>query len=202
MKVCTKCHIAKPVGEFYSHHQTKDGLRPLCKRCKIEHTANWQRANPDKVRAYAKRWRRANGKIAVQRSERWRKANPERAAGYSARWRKANPELSARGAAARTARWVKANPGRAAELKMRRNAQKLCATPAWANEFFIAEIYHLAQLRTKLTGIKWHVDHIVPLRSKRVCGLHVEHNLQVLPAAKNESKSNRYWPDMPEVAHG
>jgi hypothetical protein len=72
----------------------------------------------------------------------------------------------------------------------------LRATPAWANHFFIEEAYDLAQRRTKSTGIKWHVDHIVPLRSKRVCGLHVENNLQVIPARTNLEKGNRVWPSM------
>jgi hypothetical protein len=83
---------------------------------------------------------------------------------------------------------------------MRRYAAKLKATVLWANAFFIEEAYDLAAKRTVATGIRWHVDHIVPLVNRLVCGLHVEHNLRVVPASVNWSKNNRYWPDMPESA--
>lgn len=64
---------------------------------------------------------------------------------------------------------------------------------SWANKFFIKEAYHLASLRTKLTGMEWHVDHIIPLRNPLVCGLHVENNLQVIPAEVNHRKGNRFY---------
>jgi 5-methylcytosine-specific restriction endonuclease McrA len=56
----------------------------------------------------------------------------------------------------------------------------------------IEEIYHLANLRTKVTGIEWNVDHIIPLQSKKVCGLHVPWNLQVITASDNSIKGNRF----------
>ena len=76
-------------------------------------------------------------------------------------------------------------------------ARRKQAMPAWANEFFIEEIYDLARLRTKYLGIKHSVDHIVPMTSRLVCGLHVEHNLRVIPHVQNISKLNRHWPGMP-----
>lgn len=56
--------------------------------------------------------------------------------------------------------------------------------PQWANRAEIARIY-----RERPKGM--HVDHIVPLQGKNVCGLHVEYNLQYLPAIENIRKGAR-----------
>jgi len=66
----------------------------------------------------------------------------------------------------------------------KRRADKLNATPKWANLEKIKEKY-------KNCPKGYHVDHYFPLQGKNVCGLHVENNLQYLPANKNISKGNK-----------
>jgi hypothetical protein len=63
-------------------------------------------------------------------------------------------------------------------------AKKLKATPKFANLQKIKEIYMNCP-------VGYHVDHIVPLQGKNVCGLHVEWNLQYLTPYDNLVKSNK-----------
>lgn len=84
-----------------------------------------------------------------------------------------------------------------AEKRETRRSMIKRATPAWANSFFMQEALRLARLRTKMFGFKWSVDHIVPIQSQIVCGLHVQNNLQVIPLRDNILKRSHMWPDMP-----
>lgn len=66
----------------------------------------------------------------------------------------------------------------------KRRAEKLSATPKWANLEKIKEKY-------KNCPKGYHVDHYFPLQGENVCGLHVENNLQYLTAEQNISKGNK-----------
>jgi hypothetical protein len=63
-------------------------------------------------------------------------------------------------------------------------------TPRWATVWKIEFAYATARL------LRQSVDHVVPLHHPLVCGLHVEHNLQVMPMRENLIKGNSRWPDM------
>jgi 5-methylcytosine-specific restriction endonuclease McrA len=83
--------------------------------------------------------------------------------------------------------WVRA------DTKARRRKHRQ-ATPPWLSTKQKAEIrqlYQIAITMTKTTGEQYVVDHIVPLRSNEVCGLHVPWNLRVITQEENLKKSNK-----------
>jgi len=69
----------------------------------------------------------------------------------------------------------------------KRRAAKLQATPRWADLEKIVEVFRNCPQ-------DMHVDHIVPLMGKLVCGLHIHNNLQYLTGPENLEKSNKWEP--------
>lgn len=93
--------------------------------------------------------------------------------------------------------WRKNNPGHRNALKAAYKSAKVGATPVWLSDEHkqtIVGFYDLARDCSVVTGEQYQVDHIIPIRGKNVCGLHVPWNLQVLPASINRRKSNSYEP--------
>jgi hypothetical protein len=87
------------------------------------------------------------------------------------------------------------NPDKVRAKSAHRRATKRNATPPWVDKAVIEAIYAEALWLQDFTGEPYHVDHIVPLKSDFVCGLHVPANLQTLPGVENIAKSNRSWPE-------
>jgi hypothetical protein len=80
-----------------------------------------------------------------------------------------------------------------ADTKARRRKHRE-ATPKWLSRkqrSEIRQIYQIAITMTQTTGEQYVVDHIVPLRSDYVCGLHVPWNLRVITQEENLKKSNK-----------
>ena len=67
------------------------------------------------------------------------------------------------------------------------------ATPPWADRTAIGHFYRLARIATAGTGVRWSVEHIVPLRHPLVCGLHCPDNLTLSPLDANVRKGNSWW---------
>lgn len=88
-----------------------------------------------------------------------------------------------------------------ADTKARRRKHRQ-ATPRWltrAQKSQIRQIYQIAITMSQTTGEQYVVDHIVPLRSDEVCGLHVPWNLRVITQEENLKKSNKLLDSPPSA---
>lgn len=175
MKVCTRCRkkLEKTIENFPYRNKERGWFSSWCHTCHAEHyqipVIKEQRLLSQKV------YRAKKVKFCTKCRE------TERAFG----------KRYCEACAKETRREIK----RREKALMKDRLKK--AMPKWANTFFIQEIYALARLRTKLFDLIFHVDHIIPLRGKLVCGLHVENNLQILPEKENLRKSNHLsWEGM------
>lgn len=186
MKRCSRCSLEKPEDHFHSD-------RPACKRCLADARMHWHNKNREKSLGFSRQWKERNRESQEAYSVAYRKKNSVRRAEISRQWKKNNKQKVSE----YNKQYLEANYGAALARSMARHAQKRKACPAWANKFFIEEIYDLAALRTSVLGVRFDVDHIVPLVSPLVCGLHVESNLRIIPATENRRKGNKWWPDMP-----
>jgi len=191
MKRCSKCGQVKLFSDFCGHRRMKGGRYSRCKVCKSEDAKAYRAANLKLVRGRSLQWYENNREKALTNTKLWRTRNPEKTPAAWKRWSRANHQ--------HLVDYRKRNAWRQLAHVRTRQASKLKATPEWANRFFMEEAYHLARIRTDMLGFPWDVDHIVPLKNPIVCGLHVEHNLQVIPELENIKKGNRRWPDMPDV---
>jgi len=173
--------------------------RPLvpraCLICSVDITHTYNSKNGQKCKVCTIEYQRAYGaknaaRIAAAKAQ-WKLDNKAHVEAKDRAYALANPEKKT---AARK-KWSTANPGKDLAAKALNSQARQKRVPTWLSDddkWFIEQIYDLAALRTRLLGFSWHVDHIIPLNGKKVSGLHVPSNLQVIPAVENLRKHNRF----------
>ena len=169
-------------GEPCKHgHVAPRKTKGACVECiKIE----WQQAAEKRADYFREYNRREDVK---NRKNEWYEANREQVIQAAATRPLEVKRVYQKAWKERNTVWVRA------DTKARRRKHRL-ATPKWltqAQKGQIRELYKIAITMTKTTGEQYVVDHIVPLRSEFVCGLHVPWNLRVIPRQENLLKSNK-----------
>ena len=171
-KVCTKCAVSKSASDFYVDSR-RGYLRGKCKECLKQEDKSYRTANPEKKVAQVTRWRDANAGKWKSYIQSYVEQNKDRIKEYRTTWNAQNrPRINA--------------------LMAKRKARELQALPSWADLDAIKTEYALAKWCSKVTGIQYEVDHIIPLQGKKVCGLHTANNLQVIPMSDNRKKNNQF----------
>jgi hypothetical protein len=146
---------------------------------------------------------------AIDNEKRKDKPKSEAAKAAGKRYYQKNREAIIARAAARPANEVRQyknkhkqnNPEYYKALTSVRKRRHRAATPKWVGadeKKAIRQLYLEAQRLTKLTGERYVVDHVYPLISDEVCGLHTLKNLRIMTQAENLVKSNK-MPDLKET---
>ena len=198
---CTKCKEFKEWEAFNRCSRVKSGRRSQCQKCtKKEHTeynngkgkqvnAEYRKNNKSKIKARKSSREYKDRQNELARSPEARAKARERYRANIEKHRKYNKTEAAKNS---RRRWKRNNRGKCRADYAKYNAKKIKACPEWADLEMIKIHYQVAEMCEYITGEKYHVDHIVPLRGKNVSGLHIYENLQVLPAKENLSKGNKY----------
>lgn len=199
-KVCKDCKEEKELSYFTKTTvKGKEYYRAVCAKClrekktpeqkrkALEATKEYKERNRDKVNTQRRKRYAKNPKKFLEESSNWRKRNKEKIQNLSRRYYKENKDKIQD----YRKRYEKKAKHIIAAGKARYRAAKRNAVPGWLTEDHhkeIASIYKRREEVSTETGITHHVDHIVPLQGKNVCGLHVPWNLQVIPASENLKK--------------
>lgn len=215
--LCGRCHEPKSASSFRLPSSGK-----YCRPCEKQYKREWYEKNKTHVIAKTAAWRVANPDLYKQRNQAYYRAtydlrktkvkeyalkNRERENRRKTAWRRANLEkqrlveeryrTTNRDACnGRIKTWKRLNRDRVTIYTLVRGKGVKQATPSWANFAAIKAIYQQAA-SMRQSGQDVHVDHIVPIFSKKVCGLHWEGNLRIVPRIENLKKCNYHWPDMP-----
>lgn len=175
-KVCKGCKESKLLVLFPREKRNKDGRGGKCYDC---------------MNLYYRQRYDKNDAVRSQRAA-YREANREKQREYNKEYYQANKE----GLIASVSEWQALNKAKVTGYKKKNKVSRKKGHIALskADEQKILDFYWLAKDLQAVTGEVYHVDHIVPLCGKTICGLHVPWNLQVLPADVNIRKSNHYDP--------
>lgn len=197
-KKCKTCDTTKELAAFAKNKNCADGHLTECKECnKIYRQRNAVRraevekqrrrrigikekfihpSEQDRKAAHIQaciKWQLKNYDVYREQQKLYRDAHKDHRYALIRSWRQQNKHLVNAWSAKRRARLIQ-------------------ATPTWVDYEAIALCYEYAQELTKTTGIQHVVDHYYPLNSKKVCGLHVAENMQVISKQENLDKGNKH----------
>jgi hypothetical protein len=169
---CVECAKGRAKAQRLTqpnHAEVQKSYRTKNAAAIAEYKKQWHEENSERLKAAKRAFHAENAAMRCKKSRDYYHANKD---AVSARVKAARPKHRARDTA----------------LSRTKKARRINATPAWADLAAIKRIY------ARAAELGFHVDHIIPLRSKLVCGLHVETNLRPLPPVDNMKKHNSFNP--------
>jgi hypothetical protein len=179
-KACSCCGKVKEVSSFTKSRSTKDGYSSNCKDCQKVYFCEYNKNNKGRKKDYDKSRYLEKREEIRKKSKEYYIENREKIIKKQRDWASKNTPMVRRQSSEKRAR--------------KRNSM-----PPWLNESHkkeISNMHLLAKALERETGKVFHVDHIIPLKHNKMCGLHVPWNLRVITEGENMAKNNKFCPEL------
>ena len=174
LKTCTKCKNEKKLNDFYFENN-KNLSSSRCKECFKKGVNKYRIENRDEI----------NKKKRIRGKKYWRETiteeQRERRREHTRDWRSRNSEHIKK----YNSKYKKENKALCKQIAVERRIMLENSQPNWVNRERLIAVYDKVPEGQ-------HVDHIIPIKHKNVCGLHVPWNLQYLEPKLNHSKNNKF----------
>lgn len=219
-KICSKCDTEKKLNEFpkkgrvckicsRKYHaeyrkKNKELVNERIRKCRNTPEGKlkkqladkeWRENNKEKHRATTMKWREENRDRVLSKMREYYQNNTQKFKEYREETREQRREYDREYAKKRYHSDPKFKEYRRA-LGNARKEMLLRQAPSWINFEDVYHAYMIAQRVTRETGIPHEVDHIVPISSSVVCGLHYFSNLRLVTRHENRVKSNKLVDDI------
>ena len=190
---CNSCGKTKKATteNFHQSRIKRGNNHEICKACVKKRNQKYcaqdhvKKANKERLR----KWCEENKDRKNKNSREWKANNKEKVYEYNVKYMEKKESKKLRKIASRRRYWESPEIYRAKACAYDKRVRK--ANPKWQCMKEVKTYYQIAKL------FNLEVDHIVPINSDIVCGLHCLDNFQLLTREENASKGNRFWPDMP-----
>ena len=152
-----------------------------------KYVAKYVEKNAEKLRAYHSAYREKNKELIAEK----RRANAQKNKEYAKKYRETNKQ----NVYETKKKYVESNRSYINSYAAARKVAKINRTAKWLTKFDklkISCMYSVASMLTRENKEAWHVDHIIPLQGKKVSGLHVPSNIQVIRGEENMAKHNKF----------
>lgn len=193
MKICTKCKENKHLNQYSKQKSNKSGLRSWCRACVSFNETIYRKNHVDKLKYDKKIYSKNNEEKLRVNKKVWYNSNKDCVNLKCRKYYKINKDQIK----TNNKTYAIKNRGRINAINAKYKAAKLAAIPKNLTEKHheqIKAIYKLSSTFTRILGVRYHVDHVIPLQGRNgEKGDHAPWNLRIIRADGddgNHAKNN------------